>query len=92
MFRRKFITGLTVAGVSGLAAEGTETKTVTYRIQGFSCVTCAVGLDTMLQRQDGVVRSKSSYPDATTTIEFRPSATDEKSLKGFILEMGFIAK
>lgn len=88
MFRRKFIRSLTVAGVTGLAADDAKNKTVKYRIQGFSCVTCAGGLHTMLQQQESVVRSKSSYLDATTTIEFKPSIT----LKAFISEMGFTAK
>jgi copper chaperone CopZ len=97
MFRRRFIQRLTLASAGvGMAAVTTvqagSTKTVTYRVKGFSCVTCAVGLDTMLQRQKGVVRSKSSYPDATTIIEFDPNVVTEKNLQSFIAEMGFTAE
>jgi len=93
MFRRNFIARLAMGGaatIGGMTAA--ESKTVTYRIKGFTCVTCAVGLDTLLQQQEGVVHSKSSYPDATTTIEFKPSVITEKSLKAYISEMGFTAK
>jgi|HubBroStandDraft_1064217.scaffolds.fasta_scaffold376169_2 copper chaperone CopZ len=97
MFRRSFIQRFTLASASvGIAAatavQAGPAETVTYRVKGFSCVTCAVGLDTMLQRQKGVIRSKSSYPDATTVIEFDPKLVTEKSLLAFIAEMGFTAE
>jgi anaerobic selenocysteine-containing dehydrogenase len=94
MFRRNFIQLVTLAGAGtafGAMGNG-ESKTVTYRIQGFSCVTCAVGLDVMLERQKGVVRAKSSYGDAQTTIVFHPDLVTEPLLKAFIAEMGFRAQ
>jgi len=91
MFRRRFIQSMTLAAARvGMAAS--KNKTVTYRIKGFSCLTCAVGLDTMLRRQTGVIQSKSSYPDAITVIEFDPKVVTENSLKGFIAELGFTAE
>ncbi len=92
MFRRNFIQLVTLAGAgSGLRRHGGgASKTVTYRIQGFSCVTCAVGLDVMLDRQKGVVQAKSSYNDATTTIVFHPELVTESALQAFIAEMGFV--
>jgi copper chaperone CopZ len=91
MIRRNFITGLAAAAtVRGMQAA--ESKTVTYKIKGFTCVTCAVGLDTLLQRQQGVIHAKSTYPEAVTTIEYKPSVVTERELKTFISEMGFEAK
>ena len=53
MIRRRFL-GLTLAGVGGVVAmEGmdlAEQKTVTFRISGFTCITCAVGLETLLAK------------------------------------------
>jgi copper chaperone CopZ len=94
MLRRNFIQHITLAGAGvGIASAGPvkdgENKTVTYIVKGFSCVTCAVGLDTMLRRQTGVIQAKSSYPDATAVIEFNPNLVTEKSLKKFIAELGF---
>src|SRR5579863_2481025 len=95
MFRRNFIQSITLAGAGGLStlktASAGQTKTVTYRIQGFTCITCAVGLDTMLRDQPGVMKSKSSYQEARTVIDFNPSVVTETSLKAFIEEMGFHA-
>jgi copper chaperone CopZ len=88
MFRRNFIQRITLA-TAGVGLAAARTVQVAYRVKGFTCVTCAVGLDTMLRRQKGVVRSKSTYPDATTVIEFNPSLVTEESLKAFIAEMGF---
>jgi copper chaperone CopZ len=93
MFRRKFIQQAT----SGLVAiapaiAGSNTRAVTYRIEGFTCVTCAVGLDTMLKDLKGIVRSKSSYADRTSVIEFNPDLTSEPAIKGFISEIGFAVR
>jgi copper chaperone CopZ len=93
MFRRSFIQRVTCGmAASGYAAAAHGNKTVTYRIEGFSCVTCAVGLDAMLREHKGIVRSKSTYPDATTVIEFNPHLVTETQIKTFIEETGFIAR
>jgi copper chaperone len=93
VFRRHFLQRIALAGAGGLAASGTieasENKTVTYRVQGFTCVTCAVGLETMLQREKGIASAKASYPKATVIIQFDPKLVTESLLKGFIAEMGF---
>ena len=95
MFRRQFIQMATLAGAAGLSATAmatSEKKTVTWRIQGFTCITCAVGLDTLLQREKGVVSAQSSYPEAKTTIVFHPELIGEEKLKAAIAEMGFHAE
>jgi len=43
----------------------------------------------MLQREKGITSVKASYPKATVIIRFDPELIAEKSLKGFIAEMGF---
>ena len=90
MFRRNFLTSATL-GLAGATVNASTSRMVTYRITGFTCVTCAVGLDTLLSRQKGVVRSHSSYPDATAAITYNPDLIDETRLKGFIAELGFTA-
>ena len=93
MFRRDFIQRLTVGGIGGAAVTGAiranDLKTITYRVKGFTCVTCAVGLETMLQREKGITSVKASYPKATVIIRFDPELIAENSLKEFIAEMGF---
>ena len=94
MVRRTFIQGIACGmGAAEMAPAGAaKSRTVTYRIEGFTCVTCAVGLDTLLRDQKGIVRSKSSYPERTAVVEYIPEQIDERQIKGFIEELGFQAK
>lgn len=93
MFRRAFIQRITLGGIGGVTAigtvEGSEIRTIAYRVKGFTCVTCAVGLETMLQRERGIISAKASYPEATVIIRFDPELIAENSIKDFIAEMGF---
>jgi copper chaperone CopZ len=95
MIRRRFIQMMTFAGagsVAALSAVAAEKKTVTYHVKGFYCITCAVGVDALLERQKGVVKSQSDYQGATTTITYHPSLVSEDELKASIAEMGFHAE
>jgi Cu+-exporting ATPase len=92
MLRRRVLQFLAISGAGTLAfeAKGTATaKTVIYQVKGFSCITCAVGLDTLLSKQKGILASKSTYPEEKVTVKFDPDAIEEKSIEGFITEMGF---
>ena len=94
MIRRTFLQLLTLAGAGSLTTGCAEAKaqTVTYKIKGFSCVTCAAGLDVMLRRNKGILRSHSTYPEAITTIEYEPKIIDTAKIQSFIAEMGFTAQ
>lgn len=96
MFRRDFLQRITVSGAGGLTAiKSTKAIVVamaTYSVKGFSCVTCAVGLEVMLREQRGVVRVTASYPDATVVIGFDPDLITESSLLEFITSKGFMAE
>jgi Cu+-exporting ATPase len=92
MFRRRFLQFLAISGAGALAFEakgGGTANTVVYMVQGFSCITCAVGLDTLLSKQKGVLASKSTYPEGKVTVRFDPDVIEEKSIEGFIAGMGF---
>ena len=95
MIRRKFIGLVTLASAGIMVAletvDAAEKKTVTYRISGFTCITCAVGLETLLQKERGVVWAKASYPNSTATIMYHPKLTSESSLLEFIESTGFKA-
>lgn len=96
MIRRRFLQLIAAAGAGSLATAGVleagETKTVAYRIVGFTCVTCAVGLEVMLKQKRGVSWASANYPDATARIKYHPAIVSEESLRAFITEMGFSAK
>ena len=102
MNRRKFLTnvmgataGLGVAGagtvaIRKLARSGpAENQTVHYRVKGFTCVTCATGLEVMLMQQPGVARAHASYPEETVMIGFDENLTSESTLREFIAGCGF---
>jgi copper chaperone CopZ len=93
MLRRDFICRVTAAGTAGASlarpVQPKENQSVTYKVKGFTCVTCAVGLEVMLRRQKGVTRANASYPESKVAIGFDKNLTSEKALKAFIVECGF---
>ena len=95
MFRRHFMQTITWGSAGAFAGAQTmcasEKKTVTYRVKGFSCITCAVGLETMLRQHKGILRAEASYPKANVLIEFDPTVITQRSLQEYIGEMGFTA-
>ena len=91
MDRRGFLCRLTVAGAAGAAvtvALGSSTR-VTYQVRGFTCVTCAVGLEVMLRDVHGVTEVSASYPNNAVTIAFDEKVTSADALKQFISDCGF---
>jgi len=93
MFRRRFLQLVALSGTGALSPlevmGAAAAKSVTYLVKGFSCPTCAVGLDTMLGGQKGIVWSKSTYPDGKVIVRFNPDVVTESGIKAFISDMGF---
>jgi len=87
---------MTVAGAGSLGTwsnmEASDTKTVAYNVKGFSCITCAVGLETLLRQEKGVISAKASYPDASVVIRYKSGAISEDQLQKLIADMGFTAE
>jgi copper chaperone len=97
MHRRRFVQMMTLASAGTLAAvevaaRAGETTTVSYKVRGFTCVTCAVGLETMLGQQKGVKRVKATYSDGLVIVKYDPSIITEPALRGFISDLGFTAE
>jgi copper chaperone CopZ len=97
MFRRKFIQLMTVATAGGLTplhgmVATTASSVVEYRVKGFSCITCATGLDTMLGQQKGIQSSKSTYPEGKVIVNFDPGQISEAAIAAFITDLGFTLK
>lgn len=96
MERRRFVQMMTLASVGTVAAaelaHAGQTRTVTYHVKGFTCITCAVGLETMLREQKGVKRVKATYPEAQVTVQYDPVSVTEPALRGFVSDLGFTAE
>ena len=82
-----------MASVGSIAALETASaaaaRTVVYRVKGFTCITCATGLDTLLSQQKGVAASKSTYPEGKVTVSFDPGQITEQAIVAFITDLGF---
>lgn len=100
MIRRRFLQFAALSGVGTLApletiaerispAAHAVAKTVVFQVKGFSCPTCAVGLDTMFSRTKGIVSSHSTYPEGKVTVRFDPGATDDAQVRAVITDAGF---
>lgn len=74
------------------AHEAKDTRTVTWHVRGFTCVTCAVGLETLLRREKGVVAANATYPQGRVTIQFHPDRISVAALRSAIAELGFTAE
>ena len=93
MERRRFIQKIAVVGTVGAAtASGAETPgkaTVKYKVEGFSCKTCAVGLQVLLRELDGVFTARATYPEGDLTVSFDPGVIGEGAIKAFVAKSGF---
>ncbi len=100
MDRRNFLCKVTAVGTAAASvavadaapakpAAVKETRAVTWKVKGFTCITCSVGLEVMLRGLHGVTRASASYPASNVVIGFDEHATNEKSLKEFIEVCGF---
>jgi copper chaperone len=94
MFRRQFMQVIALTSVGALnpvesMAVGAHT-TLILQVKGFTCITCAVGLDTLLGKEKGIVSSRSTYPEGKVTVVFDPNECSEETIRKFIAEMGFL--
>ena len=96
MLRRRFLqlVALSSAGVLAPldAMEEATARSVTFRVKGFSCPTCGVGLDTMLCQKKGIISSKSTYPEGKVRVSFNSDKITESAVEAFIADMGFIVE
>jgi Cu+-exporting ATPase len=96
MIRRRFLGLMTLTGLSGVAALSArgyaEKKTVTYKVQGFTCITCATGLETLLQREKGILGVRASYPEGLAMVTYDAKSISQAEIVSAIESMGFKAQ
>ncbi|HKE32197.1 MAG TPA: heavy metal-associated domain-containing protein [Candidatus Angelobacter sp.] len=81
--------GVAKAGLHLGEASAQETRRVVCEVKGFSCITCATGLEVMLRQEKGVTQASASYPDGKVVIGFDENLISEDKLKEFIVRCGF---
>jgi copper chaperone CopZ len=102
MNRRKFLyrgmtgmagtaTSLTLAkaNINSVEAAPKENRSVTFLVKGFTCLTCATGLEVTLLKQNGVARASASYPEGRVVIGFDENQVEEEALRQIVLGCGF---
>ena len=98
MLRRSFLGTIGLLGAGRLASliafeDGRpgRQRTVDFHVKGFTCPTCAVGLETLLRREKGVLTANVDYASATANIGYDAALLDDEKLKSFIQSAGFLA-
>ena len=96
MIRRRFLGLMTLTGVSGIASSSAkrfaDKKSVTYAVRGFTCITCATGLETLLGREKGVLRVSASYPEGLAKVTYDANSISQADIQHSIESMGFTAQ
>jgi copper chaperone CopZ len=99
MHRRNFIQTLAAGGAGAtLLTSGTaeaapkQDASVTWTVKGFTCVTCAVGLQTILERHKGIARVSAAYPAGKVQIGYDSSVIAPPEIKHLIEQAGFKVK
>ena len=95
MYRRNFIQALAGGSVGvALLKLGTRNAntSATWIVKGFTCVTCAVGLKTILEQHKGISRVIAEYPSGRVQIEFDSQQITPPEIKQLIERAGFVVR
>lgn len=92
MVRRDFIQKIAAAGSGAAAAaqaaptpaKAAPAATVVFMVKGFTCITCAVGLEVVLRGIKGISAAKATYPEGKVTVGYDPALQSEDKIKAFI--------
>lgn len=67
--------------------------TLQLTVKGMSCQTgCANGIDSLLEQQEGIKETKTSYESNASEIVYDKNRISEKKIIGLIQKRGFKAK
>jgi copper chaperone CopZ len=69
----------------------TEAQTVTFKISGMHCTSCAINIDGELEDTVGVVSATTSYAKSETVIIFDPTKVTADKLKEVIQSLQYSA-
>ena len=72
-------------------AQNENLKTITLKIEGMHCVSCAFDIDGVLEETEGVKKAQTNYAKAEVVIEFDNGMLSEKRLITIIQNSGYTA-
>lgn len=67
------------------------TQTLTLKIDGMHCVSCAMNIDGELEDTNKIISVNTNYAKAQTVVEFDPNIISEQEIKDIILKVGYTA-
>jgi copper chaperone CopZ len=96
MDRRTFIHAVAATGGAGIIglADGArkhtkENASVEWVVKGFTCITCAIGLETLLQREEGISQVSAEYLSGRVRIGFDSNVITAPAISRLIEQAGF---
>lgn len=99
MERRNFLRTVVIgsgtgAGLAALErqkkqAAKLEWPKVEWRVEGFYCPTCAIGLETLLQRNEAIGSVTAEYPSGRVRIGYDAAKITPATIAALIEEAGF---
>ncbi|MEI6089506.1 MAG: heavy metal translocating P-type ATPase [bacterium] len=67
----------------------TESVKDTYSVEGMSCASCAISVESMLKAQTGVVSANVNYATSSVTVDYQPEVITPKEFKSIIQSIGY---
>ena len=93
MDRRNFIGAVAVAGSAsmGMAAASEAAKedaNLVLTVQNFSCVTCAIGLEAVLQKNPAIASAKAEYRTGKVRVGYDSRKITVAGIRDIITDTG----
>lgn len=67
-------------------------NTITIQLDGMECSTCVMNIDGVMEDQDGVFESRTSYAKQQTSITFDSKKVSAKTLVSLLTSSGYKAQ
>lgn len=69
--------------------KATAGETITFKLSGLHCSSCAMSIDNALEEIPGVLETTTSFAKAQTQVRFNPQQTNPDQLKSAIQGAGY---
>jgi Cu+-exporting ATPase len=71
-------------------AESKNAESVTLKLSGLHCTSCAVNIDLTLEDLPGVIKSTTNYQKSESVIRYDSTKTNLGKIKNIITELGYV--
>lgn len=66
-------------------------RSLTFKISGMHCTSCALNIDSCLENVEGVISSATNYPKSQTKVTYDPERVKRQEIKKEIEKLGYEA-